>query len=88
MDFDIEPNLLDGDIAKGSYNFVNQPSKGHDERKLLFRTSKEDRFDIALKFSKPLEDLENCSQQRSECKMCHRASKYYCGGNSFVKMYP
>jgi len=79
MDFDIEPNLLECDIAEGSYNLGRkQPSKGHDERKLLFRTSKEDSFNGTLQFSKPLEDLDNC-QQRCKCVKCHRASKYYCG---------
>ena len=79
MDLDIEPNLLNGDIAQGSYNFGQQNTfRGHDERKLLFRTSKDDQF-RELQFSKPLQDLENC-KERCECKDCHRSSKYYCGG--------
>ena len=81
MDLDIEPNLLDGGIAEGSYNFERQSSsRGHDERKLLFRKNTEDHLKDRFKFSKPLQDLEKC-QDRCECRECHRTSKYYCGGN-------
>ena len=81
MDLDIEPNLLDGGIAEGSYNFERQSSsRGHDERKLLFRKNPEDHLKDRFKFSKPLQDLEKC-QDRCECRECHRTSKYYCGGN-------
>ena len=81
MDLDIEPNLLDSGIAEGSYNFERQSSsRGHDERKLLFRKNPEDHLKDRFKFSKPLQDLEKC-QDRCECRECHRTSKYYCGGN-------
>ena len=84
MDLDIEPNLLDGGIAEGSYNFERQSSsRGHDERKLLFRKNPEDHLNDLkdrFKFSKPLQDLEKC-QERCECRESHRTSKYYCGGN-------
>ena len=86
MELDIEPNLLNGDIAQGSYNFGQQNTfRGHDERKLLFRTSKDDQF-RELQFSKPLQDLENC-KERCECKDCHRSSKYYCGGMYVSSIY-
>ena len=74
LDLPMEPNLLETDIADGSYNFNRQ---GHrsitDEQKLIYHQQEESQ----LCFSRPLDNLDACAQ-RCQCQSCHRRMKYYC----------
>ena len=67
----MEANLLATDIAEKSYNFIYNPQKSEESKKLLFRQL--DQF----KFSQNLADLETC-QNRCSCLKCQRKCKYYC----------
>ena len=67
----MEANLLATDIAEKSYNFIYNPEKSEESKKLLFRQL--DQF----KFSQNLADLETC-QSRCPCLKCQRKCKYYC----------
>ena len=69
----MEINLLETDIAQGSYNFKHDPKRTEESKKLLFR----EELQLDLKFSQNLSDLEN-SQNRFPCEKCERKSKYYC----------
>ena len=71
----MEANLLETDIADASYNYIFDPTKSEESKKLLFRQPKSnhDKF----KFSQKLADLEKC-QNRCLCPKCDRKCKYYC----------
>ena len=82
---DIEPDLLEVDISDGSYNFSKDTSKGHDPKKLVYRTGshmegiEENDLVSRLKFSSKTEDLEKFGgNERVECQICQKKYMYFC----------
>ena len=71
----MEANLLETDIADASYNYIFDPTKSEESKKLLFRQPKSNHEEF--KFSQKLTDLETC-QNRCLCQKCDRKCKYYC----------
>ena len=73
MELDIEPNLLETDIAQKSYNYAKNPTANFDPNKLVFRDEENSQW----KFSVRLDNLDEF-QQRTECLVCSRKCMYYC----------
>ena len=71
----MESDLLETDIASGSYNFIRQGTAQGGNTKLLLRNDVADCKNLV--FTNKLHDLEACPK-RCKCSNCDGYFKYFC----------
>ena len=70
----MQPDLLETDIAEGSYNLNRSQTTTITTKKLIHRRQPGGQN---LSFTFSLENLDSC-QQRCQCTSCHRRCRYFC----------